>query len=40
VDVGELTLRSGTYYAWSGRKKVGRKIFVCKPGRSRPIVID
>jgi hypothetical protein len=40
VPIDELTLKSGTYYAWSGRKKVGRKIFVCKPDRSRPIVID
>jgi hypothetical protein len=40
VRVNELTLKSGTYYAWSRRKKVGRKIFVCKPDRSRAIVID
>jgi hypothetical protein len=40
VPVDELTLKSGTYYAWSGRKKMGRKIFVCKADRSRPIVID
>jgi hypothetical protein len=40
VDVGELTVKSGTYYAWAGRKKVGRKIYVCKPDRSRAIVID
>ncbi|MGH2961834.1 MAG: hypothetical protein ACRDL3_06540 [Solirubrobacterales bacterium] len=40
VRVDELTLKSGTYYAWAGRKKVGRKIFVCKPDRSRAIVID
>jgi hypothetical protein len=40
VPVDELTLKSGTYYAWSGRKKMGRKIFVCKPDRSRAIVID
>jgi hypothetical protein len=40
VRMEELTLKSGTYYAWSKRKKVGRKIFVCKPDRSRPIVID
>lgn len=40
VDVSELTVKSGTYYAWAGRKKVGRKIYVCKPDRSRAIVID
>jgi hypothetical protein len=40
VPVDELTLKSGTYYAWAGRKKMGRKIFVCKPDRSRAIVID
>ena len=40
VPVDELTLKSGTYYAWSKRKKMGRKTFVCKPDRSRAIVID
>jgi hypothetical protein len=40
VKVDELTLKSGEYHAWAKRKKMGRKIFVCKPDRSRAIDVD
>ena len=40
VKVDELTLKSGEYYAWAKRKKMGSKIFVCKPDRSRAIDVD
>ena len=40
VELDELSLRPGRYYARAARKRTNDETFICQPDRSRAIEID